>query len=121
MNGCLYPRTATARTGTSSIAGVHLASAPVLVLGALLTGIGFGTDFLGCIGAIVPLAGADERAGLLSVFYMQSYLAFAAIGAGLLVKSVGYATTADIFGGVIFVTNLAGLLVLRRGRTAVAA
>ena len=100
------------------VTGVHLASVPLLVVGALLTGMGFGTSFLGCIGSIVPLAQVDERAGLLSAFYIQSYLAFSvpAIVAGVLAKTYSYAATADIFGSAIILAALGGLLGLRVDR-----
>ena len=100
------------------VTGVHLASVPLLIVGALFTGMGFGTSFLGCVGSIVPLADIDERAGLLSAFYIQSYLAFSvpAIVAGFLAKSVGYAMTADIFGSAIILAALGGLLGLRADR-----
>ncbi len=100
------------------VTGVHLASVPFLIVGALLSGMGFGTSFLGCIGSIVPLAQVDERAGLLSAFYIQSYLAFSvpAIVAGFLAKTYGYAATADIFGSAIILAALGGLLGLRVDR-----
>ncbi|WP_246101857.1 MFS transporter [Methylobacterium terricola] len=97
------------------VAGIHLASVPVLILGTLVTGGGFGASFLGCLGTIMPLAGPDERAGLLAAFYVQSYLAFSlpAVGAGFLARSLGYATTADLYAAVILVVSGGGLAVLR--------
>ncbi len=53
---------------------------PLLLVGTIFTGAGFGTNFLGSIGTIMPLAKPDERAGLLSAFYVQSYLAFSLPG-----------------------------------------
>lgn len=94
------------------VGGVHLASVALLLLGTLLTGAGFGTNFLGALGTIMPLARPEERAGLLSAFYIQSYLAFSlpAILAGFLAKSIGYALTTDIYGTAIVLVSLAGLL-----------
>lgn len=94
------------------VAGVHLASMPLLLAGTVLTGVGFGTNFLGSIGTIMPLAKADERAELLSAFYIQSYLAFSlpAILAGFLAKSLGYQLTADIYATAIILVTGAGLL-----------
>lgn len=105
------------------VAGIHLASVPLLILGAVVTGIGFGTSFLGCVGSIVPLAAPDERAALLAAFYVQSYLAFSvpAILAGYLAKTVGYAVTADVFGSAIVLASLAGLYGLRAERRQVVA
>jgi MFS family permease len=105
------------------VAGIHLASVPLLIVGAVVTGIGFGTSFLGCVGSIVPLAAPDERAALLAAFYIQSYLAFSvpAIIAGYLAKTVGYAVTADVFGSAIVLASLAGLYGLRAERRQVVA
>jgi len=97
------------------VAGIHMASVPVLILGTLVTGGGFGASFLGCLGTIMPLAAPDERAGLLAAFYVQSYLAFSlpAVGAGLLARSLGYAATADLYAAAILAVSLGGLAVLR--------
>ncbi|KMO14815.1 MFS transporter [Methylobacterium platani JCM 14648] len=97
------------------VAGIHLASVPVLILGTLVTGGGFGASFLGCLGTIMPLAEPDERAGLLAAFYVQSYLAFSlpAVGAGLLARSLGYAATADLYAAAILAVSLGGLAVMR--------
>ncbi|MFH6783878.1 MULTISPECIES: MFS transporter [Methylobacterium] len=97
------------------VAGIHMASVPVLILGTLVTGGGFGASFLGCLGTIMPLAGPDERAGLLAAFYVQSYLAFSlpAVGAGLLARSLGYAATADLYAAAILAVSVGGLAALR--------
>ncbi len=54
---------------TTIVFGVHLAMVPLLVAGTLISGIAFGLNLLGCVGSIMPLAKADERAGLLAAFY----------------------------------------------------
>ncbi len=97
------------------VAGVHFANVPLLLIGTLFTGAGFGTNFLGAIGAIMPLAKPEERAGLLSAFYIQSYLAFSlpAILAGFLAKSIGYDTTTDIYAIAIVLISLGGLTAMR--------
>ncbi|OCJ17607.1 MFS transporter [Rhizobium sp. AC44/96] len=101
------------------VAGVHLANVPLLLAGTVLTGMGFGTNFLGAIGTIMPLAKPDERAELLSAFYIQSYLAFSlpAILAGFLAKSLGYRLTTDIYATAIVLVTGAGLLGLRAERS----
>ncbi|MBX4998268.1 MFS transporter [Rhizobium lentis] len=100
------------------VAGVHLANVPLLLIGTIFTGAGFGTNFLGSIGTIMPLAKADERAGLLSAFYIQSYLAFSlpAILAGFLAKSAGYRVTTDIYASAILLLLGVGIVALRTGR-----
>lgn len=97
---------------------MHLANVPLLLVGTLLTGAGFGTNFLGSIGTIMPLAKPEEQAGLLSAFYIQSYLAFSlpAILAGFLVKSIGYGATTDIYATAIILVSLTGLMLMRTTR-----
>ncbi|MBY5761394.1 MFS transporter [Rhizobium leguminosarum] len=104
------------------VAGVHLANVPLLLIGTIFTGAGFGTNFLGSIGTIMPLARPDERAGMLSAFYIQSYLAFSlpAILAGFLAKSAGYALTTDIYATAILLLMGAGLISIRADRRKVA-
>ncbi|MBY5830052.1 MFS transporter [Rhizobium leguminosarum] len=104
------------------VAGVHLANVPLLLIGTIFTGAGFGTNFLGSIGTIMPLAKPDERAGLLSAFYVQSYLAFSlpAILAGFLAKSAGYALTTDIYATAILLLMGVGLMSIRADRRKVA-
>ncbi|EJC69327.1 arabinose efflux permease family protein [Rhizobium leguminosarum bv. viciae WSM1455] len=104
------------------VAGVHLANVPLLLVGTIFTGVGFGTNFLGSIGTIMPLAKPDERAGLLSAFYIQSYLAFSlpAILAGFLAKSAGYALTTDIYATAILLLMGVGLASIRADRRKIA-
>ena len=100
------------------VAGVHLANVPLLLIGTVFTGAGFGTNFLGSIGTIMPHAKAEERAGLLAAFYVQSYLAFSlpAILAGFLAKSAGYQVTTDIYATAILLLMGAGLIAVRAGQ-----
>jgi predicted MFS family arabinose efflux permease len=64
---------------------------------------------------LLPTAEPHQRAGLLSAFYLQSYLAFAvpAVIAGLSVPRIGLSTTAYIYGAVIillaFISMVASL------------
>ncbi len=97
------------------IAGMHAADVSILVLGTLTAGAGFGATFLGTVRSIMPLAKPDERAGLLSAFYIQSYLAFSvpAILAGFLSKTLGFAEAADIYAGAILLLVGWGVLALR--------
>lgn len=97
------------------VAGTHLAHVPVLIVGTLVTGVGFGTSFLATIGSVMPLAKADERAGLLTTIYIQSYLAFSlpAILAGFLAKALGYQLTTDIYAAAIIGIGILGLITSR--------
>ncbi len=52
-----------------------LGSADVFFLGTALAGAGFGAGFQGAIRTVVPRAAPHERAGVLSVLFLISYLA----------------------------------------------
>jgi MFS family permease len=97
------------------LAGMHLGLAPLLLAGTVIAGGGLGTNFLGSVNAIMPLAAPDERAGLLSAFYVESYLAFSipAIGAGFLSHAIGLGPTADIYAGLVIVLTLFGVAAIR--------
>jgi MFS family permease len=94
---------------------VHTASLPLFFVGTLITGSGFGSGFLGALRSIMPLALPHERAGLMSAFYVLSYLAFSlpSLLAGNLTGLYGLIPTTNGFGAVLIlmaVGALAGLL-----------
>ncbi|KFE57620.1 MFS transporter [Pseudomonas syringae] len=85
-------------------------------VGTVIAGIGFGSGFLGALRLLLPLAKAHERAGLMSTFYVLSYLAFCipALIAGLSAHSFGLIATTNAYGSVVIVLALfalAGLIV----------
>ncbi len=82
---------------------VHRASTGWLLVGACITGLGFGMAFLGALRRVLPLAKPHERAGLTAVFYIESYLANSvpAIIAGYLTQHLELIDTAYIYGVVI--------------------
>jgi MFS family permease len=90
----------------------------IMLAGALVTGVGFGACFSGALRTVLPLAHPDERAGLLSTFYIQSYLAFAlpAIAAGLAVPEIGLSNAAYIYGSVVMLLALISLVATRAPR-----
>ena len=59
--------------------------------GTSIAGIGFGTGFQGAVRSIVPFAAPHERAGVLSIVFIVSYLSMGvpAIAAGVLVARHG--------------------------------
>src|ERR1700682_4938019 len=59
-----------------TLAGVHTQFVALMLLGTMVSGLGFGAVFSGTLRTVLPLAKADELAGLLSVFYVEGYLAF---------------------------------------------
>ncbi len=60
-------------------------------VGGAIAGVGFGGGFQGAIRSVMPLAHPHERAGVLSVLYVISYLAMGvpAVAAGFLVVDAG--------------------------------
>jgi len=83
--------------------GVHIASASLLVVATLIAGVGFGANFLGVVKAIIPLAAAGERAGLLAAFYIECYLASSlpTIALGLIARQFGLVLASDMYGAAV--------------------
>ena len=93
----------------------------VFFTGTAIAGAGFGAGFQGGLRTIVPLAGPDERAGVIAVIYVISYLALGlpAIGAGVLVVHTTVTHTALLFGlGVIALAASTGAGILLGARRA---
>jgi len=63
-------------------------SAPLFFLGTAISGIGFGSGFQGGIRTVVPQAAPHERAGVLSLIFVISYL-----GMGIPAVAAGYGAT----------------------------
>lgn len=97
---------------------VHSASLPLFFFGTLVAGGGFGAGFLGALRSLVPLALPHERAGLMSAFYVLSYLAFClpSLLAGNLTRSFGLVATTDGYGAILIILSLAALIGLLRER-----
>ncbi len=90
------------------------AGSPVgMVFGTIVAGIGFGASYGASLRALLPLAAAHERAGLLSAYFVESYLAFAApaIAAGLAAPRFGLVTTALFYGSALALSALVTLAV----------
>ncbi|MFJ4607792.1 MFS transporter [Pseudomonas atacamensis] len=96
--------------------GVHGASLSLFFFGTLVAGCGFGSGFLGAVRSLVPLALPHERAGLMSAYYVLSYLAFClpALLAGYLARNFGLLATTDGYGTVLIVLAVAALLLSLR-------
>ncbi|RMM50269.1 hypothetical protein ALQ77_04222 [Pseudomonas corrugata] len=94
----------------------HTGSLPLFFIGTLVTGSGFGAGFLGALRSIMPLALPHERAGLMSAFYVLSYLAFSlpSLLAGNLTRVFGLIPTTDGYGLVLILLASAALLGLLR-------
>ena len=72
-----------------SVVAIALDSAVILLLATAVAGVGFGPVFLGAFRMIVPLAPADDRAGLVAAIFTVAYAGF-----GAPALAAGFATTA---------------------------
>jgi MFS family permease len=84
-----------------------------MVFGTIVAGLGFGASYGASLRVLLPLASAHERAGLLSAYFVESYLAFAlaAIAAGLAAPRFGLVTTALVYGSTLALSALVTLAV----------
>ena len=96
------------------LSAVHAASLPLFFIATLIAGSGFGAGFLGALRSVVPLALPHERAGLMSAFYVLSYLAFCvpSLLAGNLTRTFGLIATTDAYGVLLIVLALSALVAL---------
>jgi MFS family permease len=81
-------------------------SATAFFLAAVVAGAGFGAAFQGALRTVVGLAHPHERAGIISVLFVVSYVAFGvpAVIAGFLVVHTGnMLTTLYIYGATVMV------------------
>jgi len=107
-----------------TVIAVSLGSVALFFAGSVIAGVGFGSGFQGGIRLVVPLAAAHERAGLVSLLYVVSYLGLGvpAVLAGFgVVHAGGLIDTTRYYGAaVIALAALAlfGLLKTRPGRAA---
>ena len=106
-----------------TLVAVDVRSTAAFIVGAVIAGIGFGGAFQGAIRSVVPLAAPHQRAGVLSVVYVVSYLALglpAVIAGVLLVHEGDLVTTTVQFGVAVMVLAALALIgVLRPARPAV--
>ncbi len=105
-------------TGTLSLGvavsmfGIQQQQVAALLAGTVIAGAGFGSTFSGILRALLPTAEPDQRAGLLSAFYVQSYLAFSlpAVAAGLSVPLIGLSAAAYLYGTVIILLAVTSMM-----------
>ncbi|UKK94711.1 MFS transporter [Brucella pseudogrignonensis] len=95
--------------------GTTLQNHWLLLMGAVPTGIGFGAGFLGVLRALVARAQPHERAGLVSAFYIASYLpnALLAMIAGYAAQRFGVTDTVLIFGAFIILMAALSFVMIR--------
>lgn len=95
-------------------------STPVFFLGTAISGAGFGSGFQGSIRTVVPLAATHQRAGVLSLVYIVSYLGLgvpAVVAGFVIVHGGGLIGTAIYYGGAVILLAGLALLGLLRVRT----
>jgi MFS family permease len=96
-----------------TVVAISLRSEGVFFSGTALAGAGFGGSFQGAIRTVVPLAAAQDRAGVLSAVFLVSYLAMglpAVIAGYLVVHSGGLLTTAREYGAAVMLLAALALL-----------
>ena len=89
-----------------AIAAVSLVNSAVLpfFLATAVAGIGFGAGFQGAIRTVVPFAAAHERAGVLSIIFVISYISMglpAVIAGWIIARDGDIVGTAQIFCAVL--------------------
>jgi hypothetical protein len=94
-----------------TLSGIQTQYVTLMVVGTVLGGVGIGATFSGSMRILLPLAEAHERAGLLSAFYIQGYLAFSipAILTGLVAPLSGLPLAADGYGAAVILLALGSL------------
>ena len=97
------------------LVAVQSASLWLFFVASVVAGFGFGGGFMGSVRSIVGLALPHERAGLMSAFYILSYLAFCvpALLAGNLSRTFGLVATTDGYGAVLVILALGALVGLQ--------
>ena len=101
------------------LAALSLHSLVLFLVGTAIAGVGFGTGFQGAIRSVVAAAAPTERAGVLSILFVLSYLAMGApaVAAGARFAATGdIASTAQEFGIAILVLAALALAGLRLGQ-----
>ncbi len=99
-----------------TLAGVALHSSVAFFAGTVVAGVGFGSGFNGSLRSLVGTASPAERGGLMSGFFVLSYLAFSlpAIVAGLAAGYFGLHATALGFGFTLLALAMAALVLMLR-------
>lgn len=97
------------------LSGVEGRAIAVMAVGSAVAGFGWGAGFLGGLRLLMPLAEPQERAALMAVFYLISYVAFClpAIAAGFLAQALGLVGAIEIYGGAVMALAASALAVVR--------
>jgi MFS family permease len=98
------------------VSGIAFEILPLLWLGGIIGGVGFGASFSGALRTIGPLAKPHERAELFAAVFIVAYLAFGipAIVTGQLVGPLGLLPTVIGYGAAILIAAAVGLVIQLR-------
>jgi len=102
-----------------TVTAVSVGSVGLFFVGSAIAGAGFGSGFQGGIRMVVPLAAAHERAGLVSLLYVVSYLGLGvpAVLAGFgVVHGGGLIDTARYYGASVIALAALALFGLLKNR-----
>ncbi len=101
-----------------TLAGVREQLVWLMLLGTIISGVGFGAAFSGTLRTVLPLAQTDERAELLAALYVEGYLSFSlpAILTGLIVPMVGLTSAAYAYGAAVILMALASTIAVSFAR-----
>jgi predicted MFS family arabinose efflux permease len=104
---------------TVTVMAVSLGSVAIFFAGSAIAGAGFGSGFQGGIRTVVPLAAAHQRAGLVSLLYVVSYLGLGvpAVLAGFgVVHGGGLISTTRYYGAAVIALAALALFSLVKNR-----
>jgi MFS family permease len=93
--------------------GIEAQWLPLVWLGGIVGGAGFGASFAGHLRLVTPHVEAHQRAGVFAGIYTTAYLSFGipAIIAGQLATHVGLLPTVEGYGAVVLAVAVVGVLV----------
>jgi MFS family permease len=104
-----------------TLLALDVESLPLFFVGTAISGAAFGSGFQGGIRTVASRVAPHERAGVLSLLYVISYLGFGVpvVAAGfLIVHGAGLLGATRDYGAVVIVLAAAALLALTRVRRA---
>jgi MFS family permease len=94
---------------TATVLSLSTGSPGLFLAASTVTGVGFGVAFMGAIRLISTVAPIEQRASVMSAFYVVAYLSLSVptVIAGLAVPGLGLEPTFRIFGSIVVVLGLA--------------
>ncbi len=102
-----------------TVVAVNVGWTGVFFAGSAIAGVGFGSGFQGGIRTVVPLAAAHQRAGVVSLLYVVSYLGLGvpAVLAGFgVVHGGGLINTTRYYGAAVIALAVLALVSLVKNR-----